>query len=460
MAEKLFSPAAEADVIGHALFDSSTRQVFDLLPAHFGDPVHAAIWAVMDEIAAQGRAISYPAIKAALRGHTGLASLDAAAGGDYLFHLIDKAPPLDAALDSAQVVRDEWLRRQTAYVSQQAIAMATAATPRPALDVIAFMRKAIDELETEAGAANDDFQTASTAAASVVRLHRERQHTGVKPGRMTGLRCIDHRLGGFHPGELVILGGRPSMGKTALGRAIAHGCAVHNPDAEVIVFDIEMGSERMMERELSALTYEAGFGVEYGAMARGDLSQHDVAAMDRAQAQVPNNLILRDDSGISVDDVRRALFTRRRRTPVALVVIDYLQLMRRPAALGRNDAAVLGEMTSALKRLARQAGCAILLLSQLSRQVEAREDKRPLLSDLRESGSIEQDADAVLFVYREAYYLERAKPRAGQELGHDMRVADFQRMLEIICAKNRRGAVGIDRQLYRAEYDHISNEAA
>jgi replicative DNA helicase len=218
-----------------------------------------------------------------------------------------------------------------------------------------------------------------------------------------------------------------------------------------------MGPREMMQREISAITAEMGTGVEYRDMSRGSVSPHDVTILRRSQAQVPKIFMIVDSPNLTVDDVRRHIYALRRESNVVAVFIDYLQIMKRPPASGRNDTAVLGEMTSALKQIARATGVSIILLSQLSRGVESRDDKRPMLSDLRESGSIEQDADAVLFPYREAYYLERENTE-NMSLEQEMNLAKKRNKMDVLCLKNRRGSIGTDEQVYYPEYDYITDK--
>ena len=174
--------------------------------------------------------------------------------------------------------------------------------------------------------------------------------------------------------------------------------------------------------------------------------------------KVPKNLIIDDSAVLTVEYVRRRVWSLKRKGPLGAIFIDYLQIMSRPNANGRNDAAVIGEMTGALKRLAREAEVCVVLLSQINRGVESRDDKRPQLSDLRESGSIEQDANAVLFPFREVYYLERAEPKPGPaHLDWEAQVEALKRRMDVLCAKNRQGAVGTDHQEYFAEFDAVSD---
>jgi replicative DNA helicase len=280
-------------------------------------------------------------------------------------------------------------------------------------------------------------------------------------GLMTGLRCIDRRLNGLAPGASVVIGGRPGMMKTGLARNIAHGAARLNPNWLFPFLSIEMGPDEMMQRELAALTHEAGEGIEYRAMASGKLTPFDLNAIRVAQRKVPANLILDDCHSLGVDDVRRKIWSLGRRGRVGAVFIDYLQLMRRPPMNGRNEASVISEMTKELKLIARQAQVCVVLLSQLNRSVEQRDDKRPQLSDLRESGSIEQDADAVLFPFREHYYLVKAEPKETETAKHldwEVKCEDVRHRMDVICAKQRQGPEGVDRQRCFPAYDLVEDD--
>jgi replicative DNA helicase len=451
---------AEQDVLALVLYDNSHyAELSHLKPHHFLEPTHARTWSAMSAQIEAGKTANPACIRSAMRGDSGLAELSQAFGGDYLIALADRAPNPAWAKDCANAIIEDWTRRQAAEIGTNLASMAALAAP--ALDLLNYARDELAKLESNAAISDAEFSAATDVAEAVVGQIAENLRSGRRLGHMCGLRCIDYRLGGLHPGKLIVVGGRPGMAKTGLARAVAHGCAKRNPNNQVIFLGLEMGPDEIMQRELAAISHDLGQGVEYRDMARGSVSPAEMAAIQRAKAHVPQNLIFKDCHSLGLNDVRRIVWSRKRKGPVALVVIDYLQLMRRPDAKGRNETTVLGEITSGLKLLARQSGCAILLLSQLSRQVESREDKRPMLSDLRDSGSIEQDADAVLFPFREAYYLERAKPAKGKETEHDMRVADMAQVMEVIAAKVRQGSVGVDKQRYRAEYDHISDwEAA
>jgi len=368
--------------------------------------------------------------------------------------------PAYAVADQASVIHELAILRELASFGQQATVVASSDMGSSAFIALASIRHSLDEIEAGATPTELTMIDAPAAAELAVARMEDMARHGKKRGKLTGLRCVDRRLGGLRPGALVVIGGRPGMGKTSVARAVAHGAAVRNPNEMVLFCGIEMSPEEMMHRELSALTYEyeRETAVEYRAMGNGEMTAQDFASVIAARSRVPRNLILDDCNSLSVEDVRRKVWGLKRKGEVAAVVIDYLQLMRRPPGSSRNESLLIGDMTSALKQIARQSQICIVLLSQLSRAVESREDKRPQLSDLRESGSIEQDADAVLFPYREIYYLERNEPKDPTKRDEWEIKCDAARFrLDVICAKQRMGAVGTDTQEYRAPFDFIAD---
>ncbi len=218
-----------------------------------------------------------------------------------------------------------------------------------------------------------------------------------------------------------------------------------------------MERRELDERTLSQLSHEADMAVPYQEMAGAKLEPMVRHQLRELSWKVPKNLMIDDTASVSADYIERRVWALKRKGDLAAVFIDYLQLMAVGERNGRNDAALIGEITSRLKRLARAAEIAVVLLSQINRGVEQREDKRPQLSDLRESGSIEQDANAVLFPYREVYYVERAEPKEGtaEHAAWGTNIELIRRRMDVICAKNRGGAVGTDRQEYIAECDLV-----
>lgn len=445
---------AEQAVLGSMLFDNAVMEALppSLAAHHFHEPVHGRLFDQLSEVIRSGRLAKPEFIAGRMKGD---GALEALGGFGYLLDLVDHAPASHHAPEYAERVLDTARRRDLIKASAEAIKAADDPS-RPAFDLISEAESKLALLMQDAAPDESALVDARTAAQAVVkRLDDEAEHGRVR-GSLTGLRCFDYRLGGIRPGHLNIIAGRPSMGKTGLARAAAIGCARKNPDKLVAFFTLEMDRDEISERTLSQLSHEQGRGIPYREMEGNKLDGADRAFLSDMARRVPANFILDDTSALSVEYVRRRLLTLKRKGPIAAAFIDYLQIMKRPERQGSNDASILGAMTAALKQTAREVGCGIVLLSQLSRQVESRDNKRPMLSDLRESGAIEQDANAVLFAYRDAYYIERrGKTRGQSDLEFDMEIEGARTRMEVICAKQRRGPVGTDEQRYIAECDVV-----
>lgn len=449
---------AEHALLGMVLFENGVAKgLSDVTADSFGEPYHGMIWATATDLIAKGRLAEPTSIAERLRGGD---YFETFGGLRFLADLVDHAPHVSLVGDYARRVTDAARRREIIRLAGEASQAARDPALEP-FDVITQAEAAFSALTVSAAPDGHTLVDARDAASELVReLDYEAEH-GVSPGLMTGLDCIDRALGGLFPNELLILGGRPSMGKTALARAIAMAVARRYPDRLVPVFALEMDRRQISRRNLSALSWESGRAIQYRDMKRGrDLSGEDRAHLSEMKDRVPCNMVLDDTAVLTLDHVRRRLLSLSKRGSIGLVVIDYLQIMDMPTlGFGLNLTTALGQITKGLKQLAKQLGCTILLLSQLSRKVEERDNKRPTLSDLRESGSIEQDASVVLFAYREAYYLEREGPRKGQSREeHELALNNCARVMEVVCGKSREGPVGITRQIYFAECDVIQNE--
>jgi replicative DNA helicase len=337
--------------------------------------------------------------------------------------------------------------------------------------------QALFELAKEGGAGEGGFLTFERALTIAVQ-HAEKAFTtpGGVSGLATGLRDLDNKTGGLHPSDLLIIAGRPGMGKTALATKIAFGAAksvlrsaqeAHPnavPKGGVALFSLEMSSDQLATRLLAEESRISGDRIR-----RGEISQRDFdrfLEVSRELASLP--LFIDDTPAISISALRTRCRRLQRTKGLDLIVVDYLQLMR-PAAGTRPESRVLeiSMITQGLKALAKELSVPVIALSQLSRAVESREDKRPQLSDLRESGSIEQDADVVMFVYRDDYYLAQ---RAPKELSYD-NAEKFQGALdkwqkdmeaahnkaELIIAKQRHGPTGTIKLFFEAEFTRFGD---
>lgn len=260
--------------------------------------------------------------------------------------------------------------------------------------------------------------------------------SGQALGEPTGLIDVDKMLGGFFAPDLIILAGRPGMGKTALGVNITRHVAEHS--GWVAFFSIEMAGRQIVERLIAD-----GSSVPVDAMRRGTVQADMISGIQEEALRVAGLKIVIDDNARSVGEIRTRARRLHRRFGLKLIVIDYLQLMI--GGEGENRVQEIAIITSALKAIAKDLMVPVLALSQLNRAVEGRNDKRPMLADLRDGGTIEQDADLVMFLYREAYYMERNEPTIHSSPNHQDWVADMEAIrntAELIIAKNRFGPTG------------------
>jgi len=303
-------------------------------------------------------------------------------------------------------------------------------------------------------------------------LHKSSRVTGVP----TALSGIDDKLGGLQNSDLVILAGRPSMGKTALAVTMAANAAAQQakgPDAHelrhknyvVAIFSLEMSAEQLAMRLLSA---EAQISSD--DLRRGDLpSDEDFRRVVRASTELASRPMFIDDTpALSIAALRTRARRLKRQHGLSLVVVDYLQLLRGTGtSRDQNRVQEISEITQGLKALAKELNVPVLALSQLSRAVESREDKRPMLSDLRESGSIEQDADVVMFVYRDDYYQERAEPKQRPDESLErfqerynnwfQRFQESKNKADVIIAKQRNGPIGTVHVQFDPAYGRFRN---
>ena len=455
--------AAEQGLIGAALFDNEVvRRVSDRIrSAHFCEPFHQRLWDAIAGNVAEDKLADPVMMQERFKADPAFVEMG---GAGYLVDLMDKAQ-VSAAEAYAGEVFDCWARRALIDVAAKAQKQAQEGKDADGADIVPFdlisaMRRDLEAVEHDAAPGDDLFVDAETVGSEVL-AEAEAILAGGKPrGLRCGLASIDRRMGGLHPGDLIIGAGRPSMGKTAWMRNVIYGAAVLNPGHLFPIFSAEMDRGQIGQRALSALTEGDHEPIPYERFRKGTLAPMDLTRLHELRSRLPANVLIRDKGKPSVESIARAVWALKRRGPVGAIGIDYLQILHRPQARGRNEASVIGDMTSDLKALAKDARVAVILLSQLSRQVEQRDDKRPNLSDLRESGAIEQDADAVIFPFRPAYYLERSEPAvtSTKHAEWEMELFDCRNLLECICAKNRAGPIGKDEQYYDPAIDFIRDK--
>ena len=294
-----------------------------------------------------------------------------------------------------------------------------------------------------------DFATVTKSSLKIVEKAFKKK--GKYSGIVSGFEDLDNMLGGLQNSDLIILAGRPSMGKTALATNIAFNAAKYfsneEEKASAVMFSLEMSAEQIGLRILAEQAK-----IPSDKLRKGDLNEKDSLELSNAYQEIHNlNFFFDDSPNLTVSELRSKLRRYKNNYNIKLVLIDYLQLIK-PEGNRDNRVSELSEITRNLKQLAKEFDLPVISLSQLSRQVENRDDKRPLLSDLRESGSIEQDADVVMFIYRESYYLQRNEPTRGPDETQDSykkkhdawkdRNEEVFNKAELIIAKQRNGPTG------------------
>ena len=417
-----------------------------LLPDHFADPVHAKIYALALSETQSGRRFTAVRAKGLLKGDAALQEL----GGDtYLAALTRAAVTVHGATDYARLIFDLHQRRELMLIADD-LARAAASTDgsQTADAVQGQAEERLFALSSGAMIGGGPRHVADALTDALTMADAVYKSDGQAIGVRTGLAPLDAMMGGMRPSDLIVLGGRPSMGKTALGVDIAVNAAMAGH--VVAFFSLEMSAEQLGGRMLARFS-----GVSASKQSSGPLTQDDMDALCAAQGRLHTlPMHIDDGSALSAQQIRtRARRLRRQHGRLDLIVVDYLQLMTPPESSKRdNSVAKVTAISGALKAMAKELNVPVIALSQLSRSLESREDKRPQLSDLRESGAIEQDANVVLFTFRNEYYLERSEPGRRPDESDEKYNLRFSSWLtqmdackgraEVIVAKNRRGTVG------------------
>ncbi len=469
---------AEMALLGAILTNNrSYDRVSEFLrPEHFADSRHGQIYEAAGRLIDHGQ-IADPVILKNYFEQDG--SLDDIGGTDYLSRLAASVVTIINAEDYGRTIHDRHLRRELIDLGGEVVNRAYEVDLKTsALDQIEIAEDGLYQLATR-GQYEGGFIGFSSALTSAVKMaeiaYKRDSHVA---GVSTGLRDLDSKLGGLHPSDLVILAGRPSMGKTALATNIAFNAArskrsplAGEEDSEqrnvVAFFSLEMSSEELATRLLSQEAHVPSHQIR-----RGDIRDEDFvnfASVSQEISQTP--LFIDDTPALSVSTLRtRARRLKRQQKSLGLIVVDYIQLLRASInARPENRVQEISDITRALKALAKELEVPVLALSQLSRAVEHRDDKRPQLADLRESGSIEQDSDVVMFIYREQYYHERAEPQQKPDQSDDdfyekhtkwrEQGEEIHNKAEVFIGKQRHGPIGKVELAFEAKLTKFSDLA-
>ncbi|PZR31080.1 replicative DNA helicase [Caulobacter segnis] len=465
---------AEQALLGILLYDNAAyERLTDSLQARcFYEPFHQRLFQAIETHIRKGQLAEPILLADAFKADPAFEELG---GLRYLADLVDRAPPAANAGDYARAIFDLSLRRELIRIGGDIATTAHAGgkenLPLPARDQIEAAEQQLYSL-AENGAASSGFVSFGDALRGAVEMTAEAfQGDGGMSGLASDLIDLDQKIGGLHPSDLIVLAGRPSMGKTALATNIAFNVAKKyawepQPDGSrktvsggvVAFYSLEMSAEQLALRMLADASGVSGDRLRKGEIDASEFGRVRDAAIELQQAP----LYIDATGGISIAKLTARARRLKRQVGLDLVVVDYLQLVT-GSDLGAtaNRVQEVSQITMGLKALAKELACPVIALSQLSRKTEEREDKRPQLSDLRESGSIEQDADMVWFVYREEYYLGRAEPREGtsEHLAWRERMDQVEGLAEVIIAKQRHGPIGTVRLAFSSDTTRFGNLA-
>ena len=408
----------------------------------FYDPAHVKIYEVIENLNNKGMIANPITLKNFFEKDN---MLNEVGGTEYLVKLTRFSSSSKQAIDYARIVHEMYLRRELIMISDKLSSdTLNSSQDQNAEKIIESTEKSLFDL-AERGTFSQSFLKFNqaldqTIEMATVAMQNDQGIVGVP----TGLTDLDEKLGGLHKSDLIILAGRPSMGKTALATNIAYNASQNilkrQEKSSVAFFSLEMSSEQLSTRILSEQAK-----IRSDDIRRGKVSEEEINRYIETSRNIYNLPLYIDETpAITIATLSNRARRIKRLFGLSLVVVDYIQLMR--SSSNKNDGRVqeISEITQGLKALAKELAVPVLALSQLSRAVEQRDDKQPQLADLRESGSIEQDADVVMFVFREAYYLERKQPKLGsiEHAEWQSKMNDVNGLADIILGKQRHGPTG------------------
>jgi replicative DNA helicase len=461
---------AEQALLGAVLVNNEAfYRVSDFLePGHFFEPVHQQIYELIAQIIRQNKIANPVTLKNFLPADLAIGELNPA---QYLARLAAEATTIINAEDYGRSIYDLALRRSLIGIGEDVVNIAfDAPIDMPPKAQIEDAERRLFAL-AETGRNEGGFQSFEDALKAAIDMASAAyQRDGHLSGIATGLDDLDRQMGGLQPSDLIVLAGRPAMGKTSLVTNIAFNIAKAyrgevQPDGStksinggiVGFFSLEMSAEQLATRIVAEQS-----GVSSSHIRRGSLDERQFAKVveaSREMARIP--LFIDQSGGISIAQLTARARRLKRQRGLDLLIIDYLQLLQGSGKGQANRVQEITEITTGLKALAKELAVPVIALSQLSRQVEAREDKRPQLADLRESGSIEQDADVVMFVYRDEYYLKGKMPKEGTEefFKWQAEMEQVAGVAEVIIGKQRHGPTGTVPLQFEAEITRFSNLA-
>jgi replicative DNA helicase len=469
---------AEAAFLGAVLIDNRVIEELPiaLAPAHFFEPSHARIFERLLHLLDRKAVVTPVTLKPYFEADEALKELGGVA---YLARLTADGQGLLAPRELASQIYDLALLRELISVGRTLVesAMDTSESVEP-LEQIEQAEAALYQVAEGAAGQNEALSFGRATHTAIQQIERALNSGGHISGKTTGLSDLNEKVGGLHDSDLIILAGRPGMGKTSLATNIAFNAADRlrrdlddgiakdqSVGAAVAFFSLEMSADQLATRILAEQSKISSEKLRMGRISREEFQQLSFAS--QRLAELP--LYIDDTPALSIAALRTRARRLKRRHDIGLIVVDYLQLLQGSGRANDNRVNEISEISRGLKTLAKELAVPVIALSQLSRAVESREDKRPMLSDLRESGSIEQDADMVWFIFREEYYHDAIKPQTPDETSSADIVAKYneweQRHLDVvnkaavIVAKQRHGSTGIVQLRFEAEFTKFTDLA-
>ncbi|MHB8365908.1 MAG: replicative DNA helicase [Acidithiobacillus sp.] len=430
---------AEQSVIGALLIDPDTAdQVTEAVTAEdFYERRHRQIFQAISAMLGAGRAIDAVTVSEWLQDHELLANVG---GMQYLLMLANETPSAANVLAYAHIVRKHAILRDLIRVSREIADMAYHPEGRESQALLDEAESKVFQLAEGRQHGSESFKRLKDAIPAIIdRIEAATMDKKGVTGLATGFADLDKETSGLHPGQLVIVAGRPSMGKTSFAMNIAEHVAC-NEGKTVAIFSMEMPTEEIVMRSLSSRGRVDQYRLRNGTLGNEDWPKVAHAIEELSDAQ----LFADDSAALSPADLRSRARRIKRDHGLDLIVVDYLQLMQAPGH-GNNRVAEISEISRSLKALAKELSIPVIALSQLNRSLENRTEKRPQMSDLRESGAIEQDADLILFLYRDEVYYKDKEELKG--------------IAEVIIGKQRNGPIGTVRMIFFGEYTRFENHA-
>lgn len=456
-----YSFAVEEALLGALLFNNANMQHIDdfLLSKHFYIPIHGKIFDLIRNLHIKGLLASPLTLSGSLSAEKFFKNNQAVAE-DFLENLVQNAGLGNEVAGLARHLFDLAIKREIVQISESILhSLAQANTEQiPAIEHIVKIEKQLADLAIH-GDHNRDYQKLQNLAYNVLeKIEFSKKNFGRLVGLPTGFSDMNKILGGLQSSDLIIVAGRPGMGKTSFALSLALNVSEYIRDQEknqasIAFFSLEMSDEQLVTRLISMKSNVNSQRIRNGQVRDEEFSKVSLACNNISEL----NLIIDDNPAISIAELRNRARRMMRKEKLKAIFVDYLQLLRGSARSSEaNRVNEISEISRGLKAIAKEFNIPVIALSQLSREVEKREDKKPHLSDLRESGSIEQDADIVIFLYREEYYLFRKQPEPGTA-EHEKWQTEMDRLrnsAEVIIAKHRNGPVGS----FRLIFDHDTTE--